>query len=394
MEAKKTGISRDLIIHPGETIADVLKERELTQAELAARTGVSTAYVCNVIAGKKDISSNFAMALEYALGVPKSFWLNLQANYEAERLEADKGDTVTDEERSVREMLKDIVEYLRQKEMIPAHERKDDSILSLRKALQISNIANLNQMVPAGALRLPANEEINPYVLGAWTRLCQIAGSEAAITTKFDKRSIGRLANEIKGVMCGKAADAQQELKAVMGKYGIDFSVMRSFKGAPAQGYISQKKNRIYQVVLTERRDFPAGFWFSLFHEIGHIANGDIGKNVKFIDSGSDSGREQAADAFADNMLLNPESYKQFVKTGDFSAEAIKTYARSQNVRPYIVIERLQRERRITKGEQYETSIQEMHEAKILMAGLEDIAAGRTIDGGRALDGIRKKYGI
>lgn len=80
MATKRIGISRDLIIHPGETIADVLEDRCITQAELAARTGVSPAYISNVIAGKKDISSKFAMALEYALDVPKSFWLNLQAN--------------------------------------------------------------------------------------------------------------------------------------------------------------------------------------------------------------------------------------------------------------------------------------------------------------------------
>lgn len=93
---KKTGITRDLIIHPGETIADVINEREITQAELAIRTGVSPAYVSSVISGKKDISSNFAMALEYALDVPKSFWLNLQANYEAELLEYNESNTVSD----------------------------------------------------------------------------------------------------------------------------------------------------------------------------------------------------------------------------------------------------------------------------------------------------------
>lgn len=41
MAAKKIGISRDLIIHPGETIADVLEDRGITQAELASRAGVS-----------------------------------------------------------------------------------------------------------------------------------------------------------------------------------------------------------------------------------------------------------------------------------------------------------------------------------------------------------------
>ena len=135
MAAKKIGISRDLIIHPGETIADVLEDRGITQAELASRAGVSPAYVSNVIAGKKGISANFAMGLEYALGVPKSFWLNLQANYEAELLEINEEQTITDKERSVREDLKDIVKYLRQRGMMPTGENKDDSILSLRKVL-------------------------------------------------------------------------------------------------------------------------------------------------------------------------------------------------------------------------------------------------------------------
>ena len=159
MAAKKIGISRDLIIHPGETIADVLEDRGITQAELASRAGVSPAYVSNVIAGKKGISANFAMGLEYALGVPKSFWLNLQANYEAELLEINEEQTITDKERSVREDLKDIVKYLRQRGMMPTGENKDDSILSLRKVLQISDIENLKEMIPVGAFRMAGSGE-------------------------------------------------------------------------------------------------------------------------------------------------------------------------------------------------------------------------------------------
>ena len=82
MAVKKTGLSADLLIHPGETIVDILEDRGITQAELAVRAGVSAAYVSNVISGKKDISAGFAMGLEYALGVPKSFWLNLQADFD------------------------------------------------------------------------------------------------------------------------------------------------------------------------------------------------------------------------------------------------------------------------------------------------------------------------
>ena len=178
MAVKKTGISRDLIIHPGETIAEVLEERGISQAELAASTGVSPAYVSNVISGKKDISSNFAFGLEYALGVPKSFWLNLQANYDAELLEANEGQTITEEERDAREVLKDVVKFLRKKGKMPAGEKKDESILSLRKALRVSNVANVKDMVPVGAFRMSNTVKVDPYVLGAWIRLCQITGEK------------------------------------------------------------------------------------------------------------------------------------------------------------------------------------------------------------------------
>ena len=33
MAVKITGISPDLIIHPGETIAEILEDRDITQAE-------------------------------------------------------------------------------------------------------------------------------------------------------------------------------------------------------------------------------------------------------------------------------------------------------------------------------------------------------------------------
>lgn len=345
MAAKKIGISRDLIIHPGETIADVLEDRGITQAELASRAGVSPAYVSNVIAGKKGISANFAMGLEYALGVPKSFWLNLQANYEAELLEVNEEQTITDEERKVREDLKDIVKYLRKQGKMLIGENKDESILSLRKVLQISNITNLKEMIPTGAFRMAGNVAVNPNVLGAWIRLCQLAGNDKTISAKFEKKYTNDLIQEIKSIMCCKNAELQRDLKNVMEKYGIDFSVVKNFRGAPVHGYISQKNDGIYQMVLTIRGAFADIFWFSLFHEIGHIVNGDIGKNLKFLDYGNDYDKELAANLFASNMLLSPESYKAFIQRNDFSIEAICRYAESQHVMPYIVIGRLQKEK-------------------------------------------------
>jgi addiction module HigA family antidote len=90
MAEKRRVISPDLVIHPGETIYDLLQDRGITQKELALRAGVSESFLSDVIHGKKDISKSLALGLQYVFDVPSSFWLNLQANYDAEILALDK----------------------------------------------------------------------------------------------------------------------------------------------------------------------------------------------------------------------------------------------------------------------------------------------------------------
>ena len=84
-EQKIIGLSSDFIIHPRETLAEVLKDRKMSQKELAIKTEMTEKYISTVISGQENISSSFANKLEYALGIETEFWMNLQANYEREK---------------------------------------------------------------------------------------------------------------------------------------------------------------------------------------------------------------------------------------------------------------------------------------------------------------------
>lgn len=44
--------------------------------------------------------------------------------------------------------------------------------------------------------------------------------------------------------------------------------------------------------------------------------------------------------------------------------------------------------------EYYERTMQKVYEARAIMDGLEDVKAGRTVDGESAISDVRKKYGI
>ena len=86
-ENLKNGMYLDLIIHPSETIEEILKEKNITQEELATKTGFSNNYIKRVLIGKKNISVKFARSLEIVLNIPAEFFINLQKIYNKEILE-------------------------------------------------------------------------------------------------------------------------------------------------------------------------------------------------------------------------------------------------------------------------------------------------------------------
>lgn len=343
------GISPELIIHPGETISDILEERNLTQKELAQRAGVSEAFLSDVIHGKKDISKGLAMGLEYALGVPGSFWLNLQANYDAELICLQEETTIQKEERQILTILHEVVDYLKRISSIPDDATQEQTILRLRKILQISNLTILQTLAPSGAFRMSEKAKVDPYVLGAWLCLCKVQGSTKQLVNGFDPQKVGELILRIKDTMCSRHGDLQQALISLFAEYGIDFSIVHNFRGAPVQGYIDYKEDGTYQMVVTIRGAYADIFWFSLFHELGHIVNGDITKPGKFIDTDDpkNAKREEEANRFARDVLLNPIDYQAFINRGKFTLPLIQEFAKTQKVPPYVVIGRLQREERI-----------------------------------------------
>ena len=78
-------LSHDLKIHPGETLSEALQDRHMSQKELSELTGMTEKLIDDVVNGKSNISPDFAERLEDAFGVDRSFWINLQTNYDREQ---------------------------------------------------------------------------------------------------------------------------------------------------------------------------------------------------------------------------------------------------------------------------------------------------------------------
>ena len=66
---------------PGDTILDILEEKNWTQAEFADRAGCTIKHVSQLILGKAVITEDTALRLERVLGGSAEFWLSREARY-------------------------------------------------------------------------------------------------------------------------------------------------------------------------------------------------------------------------------------------------------------------------------------------------------------------------
>ena len=347
-EKRSVGLSRDYIIHPGETLAEVIEDRGMTQRELAVRTGMSEKHISTVIHGQKNISAAFARKLEYALGIETSFWMNLQANYDRELLEFEELNNITEEELNVLKNLKEVTDVWTSFGWIDGEANPAAMVLDYRMIFGISNLLDTPKMSYAAAYRAQSkNASVDPYVLFAWQRMCELLTKNIEIADEIDVEKLRLSIPEIKKVMFMRANQIQKRLSEIFSDCGIAFRIVPNFTGAPVQGFIKKTEEGTLILCMTLRQKFADIFWFTLFHEIAHILNGDT--KHEFIDFDSVSGDMEAkADRMAGEFLINSEEYKIFVNAEGYkSLNEIKSFAASQNVRDYIVQGRLMKEQMI-----------------------------------------------
>lgn len=341
MMGNVNGLSLDLLVHPGKTIKEVLEDKKMSQEELAIRTEYSSKHISEVVRGKKDISSEFANRLEYALCIPASFWMNLQNNYDKEVFEINSLINIEEKELNILKDLKDVIKFCENEEIIECNSKREITILNMRKFLNLNNLCSIPSLpIKQAAFRGSKANKVNVYVLYAWQKLCEYFTSKIKITNSYDIEKLKTKYDDIKKTMFLPANDMVDKLKNIFAECGIAFEVVQHFTGAPVQGFI-QKRNAKVILCMTIRQSFSDIFWFTLFHEIGHLVNDDFDNqyiDYQFIESKE----EQAADMFAKNMLIDQNDYDNFIKSCNLTINEIKKFANFQNVKPGIVIGRIQ----------------------------------------------------
>jgi addiction module HigA family antidote len=312
----------------------------MTQRDLALRTGMAPKTMNEIIKGKAPITPETSVLLERVTGVPARMWNNLESNYREQlarladrgRLEADLAwlKTIPTKELVARGVIEDT----------------DDKVTLLHHVLGFFGVGSSAQwhevwMRPAGVFRMSVKFKAEPGAVATWLRLGELQAQKVQ-TKAYDKARFRRILDEIRKLTVQPCEVFQPRMIELAAAAGVAVTFVPEIKKCPVSGvarWLSPDKALI-QLSLRYKTDDQ--FWFSFFHEAGHILN-DPKKEV-YIDDGdsSDDDREGQANRFAGEFLIPPDRCARLHELT--TREEIKQFAKSIGIAPGIVVGRLQKE--------------------------------------------------
>lgn len=328
------------LVTPGHIIANELEARGWTQKDLAAIMGRPEQAISEIMGARKQITPETARELAQAFGTSAELWMNLETNYRlllAERPEAE-------EEVALRRQIYQVV-----------------PVAELQKRGWMPQVANAPALKEAVCAYLGVTSLDSPVPAAAALRHSAQRGPEQRAEIAWVKR-VELLARQQSPAPC-EHWDWEQTVASLLALAEREEDVARVPETLLRQGVhcvIVPHLPHTYLdgaalwvdgqpvLALTLRYDRIDAFWFTLLHELAHLA---LGHEGGYLDQLYDARRgrptenaeEQAANAQARDWLLDAEAVARFIQSAgpQFARAQVLSFAHEQRRHPGTVVGRL-----------------------------------------------------
>lgn len=321
--------------HPGYYIEEIVKSSGLTQNDFAKRLDTTPKNLSLLIRGEQDLSIDMAMKLSRMVGTSVQYWLNLQNAFDTLIIKFKSDEELKNELKVFKALnYKYFKENYGLKDL--SHKR-DEQVIQVRNFLGVSTLSVFTRKDMAVNFRCSSKVITEENTIRA-NIMVQIAINEAlkVKAPKFNKK-IFENTIEYALTLTENHDNFYSKLKEAFFKAGVIFIILPNLPGSKINGATKKIGNNV-MLMVNDRRLNMDSFWFTLFHEIGHIINGDFGISFE-KDIGE---QEEGADRYAENCLISPERYSEFIKKGNFDLKSIQIFAKQIKREPGIVLGRLQ----------------------------------------------------
>lgn len=338
----KNNFHPDWASPPGDTISDILQERNLSLLDFAQRMNLTPEHTDKLLHGRAAIANEIAERLGVVLGASAAFWMTREYQYREDvaRLQHELHDTGSGEwlsELPVKEMIEfGWLEPFR------------ESANEVKACLRFFGVPNVGawrekyrDVLEMAAFRTSRSFNSRLGAVAAWLRQGELSSASLDCNSWESNRFQEMLLNIRPLTREKDPSHFIPELVKHCAGCGVAVVIVRAPTGCRASGatrFISQDKALL---LLSFRHLSDDHFWFTFFHEAGHLLL--HGKQALFLEGANmvSNKQEEEANEFAAHLLIPPKFQTTLFKLGANGREVIK-FARLVGVSPGIIVGQLQ----------------------------------------------------
>ncbi len=320
---------------PVEAIRFRMEQQNLSQRDLVPFIG-SRSKVSEVLSRRRPLTLSMMRALHSGLGIPAPVLLQ-------------ETSTPGPEESNVewqRFPLREMVKRGWIQEKVTDYRSQAEGVLRrfFAKAGPSQTVYVLFRQSP----HVRSGRQLDLYALTAWTARVRMLASRTASET-FKRETVdGEFMKEV--ARLSVLDDGPRVAGKFLEKYGIGLVIEPHLPGTFLDGAALLGADGCPIIALTLRYDRIDNFWFTLMHELVHVAR-HLGQDERpFYDdldvTAQDDPKEREADRAAGEALIPEEAWRKSPASRLRSPEAIQQLADQLRIHPAIVAGRYRHERR------------------------------------------------
>jgi plasmid maintenance system antidote protein VapI/Zn-dependent peptidase ImmA (M78 family) len=335
----------DWVSAPGETIADVLRERQMSPVAFAQQIGSSEEEVNELLHGRSLVTDDVALLLERYLGGSRIFWLNRESQYREDLLRLGR-DAQSDQEWLKELPLKDMVRF----EWLRDQAEESEMVDACLRFFGVPDKSTWQEVygrpLELAAFRTSSSFDSHPAAVAAWLRQGELEARAVACET-WDPQRFRDVLLAVRPLTRQKdPARFIPQLIAHCADAGVAVVVLRAPTGCRASGATRFLSPQQGLLLLSFRYLSDDHFWFTFFHEAAHLLL--HGRSALFLETADplNSVYEREANEFAAQILI-PDRFRSELNQLTLTANNIIRYAIRIGISPGIVVGQLQHTRRL-----------------------------------------------
>ena len=344
------------VSHPGETLAEKLEEMGMGPKEFALRSGKPEKTIIAIINGASSITADMAVQFENVTRIPANFWINNQRSYDEYQARLRHEESL----KAAFPWAKNfpIAEMIR-KNWIPAVSSSIEKASALLSFFGFADPSAWEEYYMKQELKVAFRISLchtnEPYAISAWLRQGELQAL-ALGQVEFSEKAFRDVLPEIRQIMVSRPDDFFTQLQALCLTAGVKVVYTPQLPKAPISG-CTRWLNDTPLIQLTNRYKRYDIFWFTFFHEAGHIIK--HGKKDIFLEiegyTENETDKESEANEYAASWILTKQQEAEIVRNLPLQDLEIKRYAAKFNTHPTLIVGRLLHLNRISyrEGREY-----------------------------------------